>query len=113
MHRISPQGAALIAALLLVLLPGCVPAGVPRTVKIGLVAPFEGRYRETGYDVIWAVRLAVREYNLAREPGAALVELVAYDDGGDPSLAADQVRKLAVDPQVLGAIGHWQGDTTR
>lgn len=105
--------AGLLAVGCLLLLAACAPAGVPPTVKIGLVAPFEGRYRETGYDVIWAVRLAVREYNLAREPGAALVELVAYDDAGDPVLAAEQVRKLAADPQVLGAIGHWHGETTR
>jgi len=105
--------AGLVAVGCLLLLAACVPADVPPTVKIGLVAPFEGRYREIGYDVIWAVRLAVREYNLAREPGAALVELVAYDDAGDPALAAEQVRKLAADPQVLGAIGHWHGETTR
>jgi ABC-type branched-subunit amino acid transport system substrate-binding protein len=81
-------------------------------VKIGLVAPFEGRYREVGYEVIYATRLAVREANAAGGVAGYSVELVALDDGGDPELAAEQARKLATDPQVIGVIGHWLNATT-
>jgi branched-chain amino acid transport system substrate-binding protein len=81
-------------------------------VKIGLVAPYEGRYRSVGYDVIYAVRMAVRERNAAGGVGGYLVEVVSLDDGGNPEAAAEQARKLALDPAILAVIGHWRGDTT-
>jgi ABC-type branched-subunit amino acid transport system substrate-binding protein len=81
-------------------------------VRIGLVAPFEGRYRYVGYDVIYAVRLAVREANAAGGVGGYSVELVAYDDGADPAMAVEQVRKLVVDPEVVAAVGHFRPETT-
>ncbi len=82
------------------------------TVKIGLVAPFEGQYRYVGYDVIYAVRLALVEANQDGGVGGYGVELVAYDDGGDPAVAPEQVGKLDVDPEVVGAIGHFREATT-
>ncbi len=105
---------ALCLLLLVLVLPaGCsFPGSVRPTVKIGLVAPFEGRYRYIGYDVIYAVRLALREVNSAGGIGGYNVELVAYDDGGDPALALQQARKLAIDPQVVAVIGHFRDETT-
>jgi ABC-type branched-subunit amino acid transport system substrate-binding protein len=95
------------------LLAACqVPGSVRPTVKIGLVAPFEGRYRYVGYDVVYAVRLALREANAAGGVGGYSVELVAYDDGADPAMAVQQARKLAVDPEVVAAIGHFREETT-
>jgi len=38
-------------------------ASTQPVVKIGLVAPFEGRYRPIGYEAIYAARLAIREIN--------------------------------------------------
>ncbi len=119
----------LLLAPSLLLLASCsrLPANcltVRPTVKIGLVAPFEGRYRYVGYDVIYAVRLALREANAAGGVGSppleggrggggmSYVELVAYDDGADPVMAAEQARKLAADPQVVAAIGHFREETT-
>lgn len=88
------------------------PGTVRPTVKIGLVAPFEGRYRYIGYEVIYGVRLALREANHAGGVGGYNVELVAYDDGADPTVASEQARKLAVDPEVVTAIGHFREETT-
>jgi ABC-type branched-subunit amino acid transport system substrate-binding protein len=90
---------------------GCVPVTRP-VVKIGLVAPFEGRYRDVGYEVIYAVRLAVREANTAGGVAGYTIELTALDDGGDPSQAAEQALKMAADPAILGVIGHWLDRTT-
>ena len=89
------------------------PGAVRPTVKIGLVAPFEGCYRAIGYDVIYAARLALREVNEAGGVGGYAVELVAYDDGAQSALAVEQAHKLDVDPDVLAAIGHFREDTTR
>jgi ABC-type branched-subunit amino acid transport system substrate-binding protein len=58
------------------------------------------------------VRLALREANAAGGVAGYAIELVAYDDGGNPAVAADQVRKLDVDPDVLGALGHFRHATT-
>jgi ABC-type branched-subunit amino acid transport system substrate-binding protein len=92
-------------------LASCLPVTRP-VVKLGLVAPFEGRYRNLGYEVIYAVRLAVREANEAGGVAGYSVELVALDDSGDRELAAEQARKLATDPQVVAVVGHWLNGTT-
>ena len=89
-----------------------VPGAVRPTVKIGLAAPFEGRYRYVGYDVIYAARLALREANAAGGVGGYSVELVAYDDRADPAMAVEQARKLAADPELVAAIGHFREETT-
>ena len=89
------------------------PASTAPTVRIGLVAPFEGRGREIGYDVIYAARLAVRERNSAGGVAGYRIDLVALDDGGDPALAVRAAQSLAIDPLVMGAIGHWGAATTR
>jgi branched-chain amino acid transport system substrate-binding protein len=107
---------ALWTLCLLLLLAACRAPGATRpTVKIGLVAPFEGRYRSVGYSLFAAVRLALRETNAAGGIGspAYSVELVAYDDGADPEMARQQAEKLAVDPQVVAVIGHFREETTR
>jgi ABC-type branched-subunit amino acid transport system substrate-binding protein len=97
----------------LLLLSSCAFLGTVRpTIKIGLVAPFEGRYRYVGYDVIYAVRLAVREVNEDGGVGGYSVELVAYDDGADPAMAVDQALKLAVDPEVIAVVGHFRTEST-
>lgn len=102
--------------LCLLLLAACRAPGATRPVaKIGLVAPFEGRYRYVGYSLFAAVRLALREANAAGGVGtpAYSMELVAYDDGADPEMARQQAEKLAVDPQVVVVIGHFREETTR
>ena len=95
------------------LLVGCsFPGSVPTTVKIGLSAPFEGLHRDTGYQVLHAVRLAVRQRNDAGGVGDRyLVELVALNDFDEPGQALVQARKMAVDDGVLGVIGGWSPQT--
>ncbi len=95
----------------LILLAACVPVVRP-TIKIGLVAPFEGRYRDLGYEVIFAVRLAVREANRVGGVAGYSIDLISLDDSGDEAMAVEQARKLATDPQLVGAIGHWLDATT-
>lgn len=80
-------------------------AGAPPTVKIGLVAPFEGEFRSTGYDVLFAVKLAVQERNREGLAGHR-VELVALNDFNDPAEAQRQAAALVSDPGIIGVIGH-------
>jgi len=79
-------------------------------VKIGLVAPFEGLYRHLGYEVLYAVKLAVRERNAAGGVSGYMVELVGLDDGNDPARARLQARKMIVDSDVMGVIGHFSDE---
>lgn len=90
----------------------CPPGSVKTTVKLGLSAPFEGRYRDLGYEVLYAVRLAVRQRNEAG--GVAdryLVEMVALNDFNTAKEAVEQARKMAVDPDVLAVLGGWSPQT--
>lgn len=96
-----------------VLLAACsFPGSVKPTVKIGLSAPFEGLYRDLGYEVLHAVRLAVQQWNEAGGVGGRYwVELVALNDFNEPEDALVQAGKMAVDNDVLGVLGGWSEET--
>ena len=88
------------------------PGSVKPTVKIGLSAPFEGLYRDLGYEALYAVRLAVRERNAEGGLGGRyLVELVALNDLNEAKTAVEQARKMAVDPGVMGVLGGLSAET--
>jgi ABC-type branched-subunit amino acid transport system substrate-binding protein len=84
----------------------------PPVIKIGLVSPFEGQYRPIGYDAIYSARLAVRQINSTGSIGKYRLALVALDDSGDPSLAAETAAALTVDPAVVAVLGHWLPSST-
>ncbi|MBI3286794.1 MAG: branched-chain amino acid ABC transporter substrate-binding protein [Chloroflexi bacterium] len=102
----------LFASILSMVLSACLFRVTPPMVKIGLVAPFEGLYRAIGYDALFAVRLALRERNQAGGVAGYRVDLVALDDSAEPQQAQEQARELALDPQVMGVIGHLRDETT-
>lgn len=102
--------------LVLFSLPACLGAGAvspPPTLKIGLVAPFEGLHRPLGYEALFGVKLALQERNAAQGVGGYRVELVALNDFDDPPEAEKQARALSADPDVVGVIGHFSAATTR
>lgn len=106
---------ALVLVLLLLFGAGCQlkeSRRVDPVVKIGLVAPFEGRYRDVGYDVIYSARLAVREANAQRSAGQNRFSLVAVDDFGEQAMARQTAAAMAVDPGIVAVIGHWLPETT-
>jgi hypothetical protein len=78
------------------LLAACVP--VRPMIKIGLMAPFEGLYRRTGYEALAAMRLALTETPIA---GVDLLPL-ALDTSIDPQRAA---QKLLADQRVRAVVG--------
>jgi ABC-type branched-subunit amino acid transport system substrate-binding protein len=99
-----------LALLSMLLLAGC--QSVDPVVKVGLVAPFEGRHRAVGYDVLYSARLAVRELNAAGGINGTRIALVALDDSGNPEFAAATAESLIVDPNVVAVVGHWLPETT-
>jgi ABC-type branched-subunit amino acid transport system substrate-binding protein len=85
---------------------------VSPTMKIGLVAPFEGLHRPLGYEALFAVKLALQERNLKGGINGYQVELVALNDFDDPAEAKTQAKVLTADPDVLGVVGHLSSATT-
>jgi branched-chain amino acid transport system substrate-binding protein len=103
-----------VGLLLLVVLgaSACWPRPVPEVLKIGLSAPFEGRYRAIGYDAIYAARLAIREINERDPLPGYRLALVAYDDRADVAMARANAEALITDPAVVAVIGHYRQETT-
>jgi len=89
---------------------GC--QSVAPVVKVGLVAPFEGRHRDVGYDVLYSARLAVGEINAAGGIDGTRIVLVALDDGGNLESAQATANSLLIDPGVVAVVGHWLPETT-
>ena len=86
------------SAVALAMAPACGPSLTPLpTVKIALVAPFEGRFAAVGYEAFPAMRIALREQIAAGGIGGFQVEFVAYNDNADPALAARMARNVLMD----------------
>ena len=110
--RVHPPGSHqtsrwvfLVLAALAMWLGGC--TSIRPIVKIGLIAPFEGLYRESGYAALEAMRQAIGECT----PHGMDVLPVALDDSGDPDQARRAAQKLLVDPQVVAVVGPFLLDT--
>ncbi|MEO1164414.1 MAG: hypothetical protein AAFV98_11555 [Chloroflexota bacterium] len=78
-------------------LAGCAVWRAPEMPTIALVAPFEGQFREIGYEALYAVRLGIADAN-------AEVRLLAIDDGGTDELAAARIEALRNDASIAGVI---------
>ena len=114
-HR-QPASTIIVLLITALLAAACSPApviGAPPTVKIGLVAPFEGLHRPLGYEALFAVKLALQEKNEAGGLNGYRVELVALNDFGEAGEAAAQAREMAADPDILGVIGGWSPETAQ
>lgn len=83
---------------LVFVISGCMGARSGEISRVALLAPFEGRYREVGYNALYAAKLALQDWNSTN------VELVAIDDGGTAASAVDRARALAQDPLVKAVV---------
>ena len=103
-HRPSSTGISLVSQALspitlvaiLLLITSC--AAVPTPTRIALLAPFEGRYREVGYQALYAARMALQD------TGNNSIELLPIEDGGSAASAAARARALQVDPDVVAVL---------
>ena len=82
----------LVATIVFCLSACAAETHVPR--KIALLAPFEGQYRDIGYNALYALRMAFAD----TRPHDT--QLLAIDDGGTVESAIDRVRALNLDPAV-------------
>lgn len=101
----------LLSLLLLAPLLACQAGPTWRgSVKVGLAVPFYGYDSGSANAAYLATKLALRERNESGGIGGRWVELVALDDQNSPEIAAGRARELALDPAVLGVIGHLSAD---
>ncbi len=97
-HLPAKYGRIILWLSLLSILVGCSGRNAARIQRIALLAPFEGRNSEIGYDAYYAVRLAIKEH------GDDTIELLAIDDGGSEANAAERAKALTSDSLVKVAI---------
>jgi hypothetical protein len=84
--------------LLLLVLTGCTVVHSAEVQKIALLAPFEGRYREIGYDALYAARLAISE------SGIQNIDLLAIDDGASVETAVMRANAIRQDSAIKAVI---------
>lgn len=88
-----------LLGVLAALLSGCALQPIPETPRrIALLAPFEGRYREIGYDALYAARLALQDH------GNGQIELLPVDDGGTVESATLRAAAFTQDPAIQAVI---------
>ena len=73
-------------------------------VKIGLLAPFEGLHRESGYEALSAMRAALADYPLDQFEALPL----ALDTAADPAQARRAALKMLRDETVAAVVGPLQ-----
>jgi hypothetical protein len=84
----------LFLVLAILTLSSCAVIQSDSITKIALLAPFEGRYREIGYNALYSVRLAMNDSN------SQGVHLMAVDDGGSIESATDRIRALNLNSDI-------------
>ena len=102
-YDLSIKSRTIIVCLcVLVILVGCSGRSEAGIQRIALLAPFEGRNSEIGYDAYYAVRLAIKEH------GNEGIELLAVDNGGNTASSVERAKALASDPlvKVVIALGN-------
>lgn len=78
---------------------------MPETVKIGLLSPTSGDLAVYGQAVYNATEMAVEEINAAGGIGGSTVELIHYDNEGDPTKSINLFNKLVEEDKIVALIG--------
>ncbi|MGI6262780.1 MAG: branched-chain amino acid ABC transporter substrate-binding protein [Succiniclasticum sp.] len=77
-----------------------------KTIKIGFLAPLTGGNSALGVGMKNSAQLAIDKANKSGKYPYKF-ELVALDDGGDPSTAVAAANKLVADKDIIAAGGHF------
>ena len=94
-----------IAIVLLALLL-LVPAAMAEdTIKVGVIAPETGNVAVYGIAARDGVKLYIDQFNAQGGVNGKPVELIIYDDKGDPVEAMNAYNKLVYDDEVAAIIG--------
>lgn len=80
-------------------------ASAEGAIKIAFFAPLTGNMMQYGVSFQNAIQMKVDEINAAGGIDGREVEIVAYDDKGDPKEAVNIANKIVSDPDIEVAIG--------
>jgi len=87
--------AMLLCISLLVVVAGCAKTpAASSTIRVGFSAPLTGSYAQAGQDMVNGAQMAIDENNAAGGVLGKKLQLVAEDDGGDPTMAVQAANKL-------------------
>jgi branched-chain amino acid transport system substrate-binding protein len=96
-------------SLSLAALAGCGQPAAPAPIRIGVIAPYSGEYRENGLDTSNAAELAISEVNarggLLVGGQRRLVTLVYGDDQDSPENAVTVAKRLINQDKVVALVG--------
>jgi hypothetical protein len=84
------------ALVLIVLLLSACAAVPPAPRKIALLAPFEGQYREIGYEALYAAQLSLQDVH-----STSSYIILPLDDGGTESTARERASALTYDSSIV------------
>ena len=107
------KGIRILLALFITLslLAGC-GSNANSTIKIGLVAPLTGDTGGMGQSQQRGYELAMAEINGAGGVNGRHIELVTYDDQGDPQKAASGAQRFADDKSIIAIGGSCNSSST-
>ncbi len=104
--------AALLAAVLCLTFAACggkkeeAETNTPaESVKIGLITPITGNVAVYGTAVKNAVELYMEQFNAAGGVNGKNIDLIVYDDKGDPTEAMNAYNKLVSADEVIAIVG--------
>ena len=89
---------SIVVTVMALLLASCSVSDEFAEPKIALLAPFEGQFREIGYNAYYALQLAIADAAISD------AQLLAVDDGGTVESAIARVEALNLDPAVATVI---------
>ena len=82
-----------------------------RALKIGIIGPETGREAEFGLRVLEGATLAARVFNVHGGIGGKAIEIIHYDNKGDPELTSDGVQRL-IQQRVIAILAAPTGWST-
>lgn len=84
---------------------GADAAGDSSPIKIAFFAPLTGNMMQYGVSFQNAINMKVEELNAAGGIDGRQIEIVSYDDKGDPKESVNIANKIVADPDIKVAIG--------
>lgn len=82
------------------------------TIKLAYAGPLTGDCSQDGTDARDGAKLAVDVLNEAGGINGKTVELVEYDDKGDPKEAATVASQICQDSSIVATVGHYNSSCT-
>jgi branched-chain amino acid transport system substrate-binding protein len=102
----QPTLSALAISLLIAVLVLCTACSSPsKVIKVGLVMPFTGNAATYGQSLLKGAQLGMDEINAKGGVNGKKLEIVTYDDGGNPSSAATGAQKFADQKDISIIVG--------